>query len=296
MKPHATLAAITVTLTSMAPIALAHPDGHDGTPAPLHVDDSYDECFFDLHPELTQAEFDEFAREGGVVMHDLQLASAEAMRPGDFEVSLDFSRTVIDDSKGAWNNTMSHPTSDHWLGHTRAFPRLSARAGVSRRVGVGVWGTLDPRANYGFLGMHSKVTVVEQDDATPVSVAVRPTAVALLGPEELLVLDLGIDASVSRSYKGLSPYVVHAVPGSRSSHSARRTPSASIASMSSNAWAAATRKRRWARMAPGRSLLTTLYAASFAANSAHSAATGSAAARTRACSSSSQTRARKRGR
>ncbi|MBZ0232339.1 MAG: hypothetical protein K8M05_08305 [Deltaproteobacteria bacterium] len=207
MKPHATLAAITVTLTSMAPIALAHPDGHDGTPAPLHVDDSYDECFFDLHPELTQAEFDEFAREGGVVMHDLQLASAEAMRPGDFEVSLDFSRTVIDDSKGAWNNTMSHPTSDHWLGHTRAFPRLSARAGVSRRVGVGVWGTLDPRANYGFLGMHSKVTVVEQDDATPVSVAVRPTAVALLGPEELLVLDLGIDASVSRSYKGLSPYV-----------------------------------------------------------------------------------------
>lgn len=204
---HALAAILPLALTTLAPTASAHPTGHDGVPPPLHVDDSYDSCFFDLHPELTQAEFDEFAREGGIVMHDLQLAGAAAAGPGVIDVSLDVTYTVIDDSKGAWNNTMSHPTADHYLGHERQIPRLGARVGVHRRVDVGVWGTLDPLANYGFLGVQSKVTIVEQDDSTPVSAAVRPTVVGLLGPEELLVVDLGVDVSVSRRWKGLSPYL-----------------------------------------------------------------------------------------
>ena len=196
-----TLIAVTVpmALAALAPIARAQPA--------LHVDDSYDECFFDLHPELTQQEFDEFAREGGVVMHDYQLASAAPIGKGEIEVALDYTRTVIDDSKGAWNNTMSHPDEDHYLGDVRAFPRLGVRVGVSRRVDVGVWGTLSPGANYGFVGIQSKVTILDQDEAMPVSVAVRPTASALVGPEELLVADFGVDFSVSRNYKGLSPYL-----------------------------------------------------------------------------------------
>jgi hypothetical protein len=204
-----TLAAIlsTTALTGAAPMALADGNGHQHDAPILHVNAAYESCFFDLHPELTQAEFDEFAREGGIVMHDLQLASAAPIGRGQVEIDLDYSRTVIDDSKGAWNNTMSHPTEDHYLGDVRAFPRLGVRVGVARRVDVGVWGTLDPNANYGFLGVQSKVTIVEQDESTPVSVALRPTAVSLLGPSELFVADLGLDASVSRDYKGLSPYL-----------------------------------------------------------------------------------------
>src|SRR5262245_15655267 len=122
MTARRTLAAIVpMALTAIPSVALAD------DPPVLHVDDRYSECFFDLHPELTQAEFDEFAKEGGVVMHDLQLASAAPIGKGRFEVALDYSRTVIDDSKGAWNNTMSHPQADHWLGDVRAFPRLGAR-------------------------------------------------------------------------------------------------------------------------------------------------------------------------
>ncbi len=195
-----------LTLTALEPTAAAHPSGHDGDPAPLHVDDSYDECFFDLHPELTQEEFDEFAKEGSMVMHDHLLASAEAIGPGQVAVSLDYTSTAIDDSKGAWNNTMSHPTEDHWLGHAIAFPRLGVRMGVSRRVDVGVWGTLAPQANYGFIGLESKVTILEQDESMPVSFAVRPTAVSLVGPDELVVFDTGVDFAVSRNFMGLSPY------------------------------------------------------------------------------------------
>jgi hypothetical protein len=204
---HALALIVPVTLTALAPAASAHPTGHDGEPAPLHVDDSYDECFFDLHPELTQSEFDRFAKEGSMVMHDHQLTSAEAIGQGEVAVSLDYTRTAVDDSKGAWNNTMSHPTEDHYLGHSFAFPRLGVAVGVSRRVDVGAWGTLSPGANYGFVGISSKVTLLEQDDRMPVSVAVRPTAVSLLGPDELFVADAGVDVSVSRNFNGLSPYL-----------------------------------------------------------------------------------------
>lgn len=203
MTTRTTLAAIPMTLSMMAPMAVADP--HDSLI--LHVNPAHKECFFDLHPELTQAEFNQFAKEGSVVMHDLQLASAAPIGRGQWEVSLDYSRTVIDETDGAWNNTMSHPTADHWLGNVRAFPRLSARVGVSQRVDVGMSGTFAPWANYGFLGAQSKVTILRQDEAVPVSVAVRPNAMALLGPEELFVLDAGADVSVSHEYKGLAPYV-----------------------------------------------------------------------------------------
>jgi hypothetical protein len=198
---------ISATLALLSARAMAHPDGHDGSPDPLHVvDGSYSECFFDLHPELTQDEFDQWAKEGATVMHDNQLAGAEAIGRGQIEVSVDYNSTAIDDSKGAWNNTMSHPDADHYLGHNLAFPKINVRVGVSRRVEVGTWGTLNPWSNYGFVGLSSKITVLEQRGDMPVSVAVRPTAVALLGPKELFAADTGADFSVSRYYKGLSPY------------------------------------------------------------------------------------------
>jgi len=211
MQPRTALTAIlsAASLVALAPAATAHPN-HDGDlrdDVILHVDDSYDSCFFDLHPELTQDEFDEFTKEGSFVMHDLQLSGAEALGRGQVEVNLDYVSTGVDDTKGAWNNTMSHPTADHYLGDRIASPRLAVRVGVSRRVDLGVWGTLDPQSNYGLVGIHSKVTILEQDADMPVSVAVRPTAVSMLGPDELLVADIGFDLSVSRNYKGLQPYL-----------------------------------------------------------------------------------------
>jgi len=196
MKTTFTLGAI--LLAGMSTTAAAEPM--------LHVGNAYDDCYFDLHPELTQAEFDEFTREGSALLHDQQLAGAEALGRGVVHVSLDYASTAVDDSKGAWNNTMSHPAADHYLGNRLAFPRLGVRVGVASRVDVGAWGTLNPNSNYGFIGLDTKVTILRQDERMPVSFAVRPTAAALLGPEEVLVSDLGFDLSVSRLYKGLAPY------------------------------------------------------------------------------------------
>ena len=195
-------------ILALPSIALAHPTGHDGEPvAGLHVDDSYANCFFDLHPELTQSEFDEFAKEAGAITRFHQISSAETLGRGNFNVSLAMAETPVDDAKGAWNNTMSHPEEDHYLGHEVAFPRIIVRVGVAERVDVGAWATVDPNASYGFVGLDSKISILRQDENNPVSIAIRPNASALLGPKEVWVGNAGVDVSVSRNYKGLSPYL-----------------------------------------------------------------------------------------
>lgn len=109
-----------------------------GTPPHLHVNDAHRDCFFDLHPELTQAEFQEFTAELGSILRFRQLGDVAPRGRGHFDIGVQFASSRIDDSKGAWNNTMSHPTAHHALGRSIQFPRIVARLGVSNRVDIGV--------------------------------------------------------------------------------------------------------------------------------------------------------------
>ena len=172
----------------------------------LHVNDAYRSCFFDLHPELTQQEFEEFAGELGSILRFRQLGDTTTVGRGKVELSVQFASASIDDSKGAWNNTMSHPKADHYLGGSIAFPRIVARFGVSDRVDVGVWGGLDPRSNYGVVGVDTTIALMRQGDGRPVSVSVRPSFTSLLGPREVWAGNVSVDISVSRAFGALSPY------------------------------------------------------------------------------------------
>jgi hypothetical protein len=173
----------------------------------LHVNDAHSSCFFDLHPELTQEEFKEFTAELGSVMRFRQLGDTLTLGKGNIDISVQYATAPIDDSKGAWNNTMSHPTADHYLGRSIEFPRIVARFGVSDRVDVGAWGGLDPHANYGLVGVDTKIALLTQGPARPVSVALRPSFTSLVGPSEVWSSNASIDLSVSRAFGNVSPYV-----------------------------------------------------------------------------------------
>jgi len=172
----------------------------------LHVDDSYESCFFDLHPELTQAQFNEFAGEAGTIARFHQLADARTLGRWRFDVSLQYTDSPIDQAKGAWNNTMSHPEADHYLGDSVSFPRLVLRAGVADSVDVGVWGSLNPLSNYGFLGAETKIALRRDGADFPVAIALRPNATAMIGPAEVWAANLSLDLSVSRTFGGFTPY------------------------------------------------------------------------------------------
>jgi hypothetical protein len=180
----------------------------------LHVNDAYSSCFFDLHPELTQDEFEEFAAELGSILRFRQLGDSGTLGKGKFDLGVQFTSTPIDDAKGAWNNTMSHPTADHYLGRSIAFPRIVARYGVSDRVDAGAWGGVDAHSNYGMIGADAKIALVRQGPGRPVSLSIRPSVTSLIGPSEMRVGNASVDLSVSRAIGPFSPYVGSAASAS----------------------------------------------------------------------------------
>jgi len=192
-----------VAILAPAPASAQQP----GTGRPtLHVSDAYRSCFFDLHPELTKDEFKEFAAELGSVLRFRQLGDTTTLGKGNVDISVQFTSTPVGDAKGAWNNTMSHPAADHWLGESISLPRIVARFGVSDRVDVGAWGGLSPGSNYGLVGADTKIALVRQGADRPVSVSIRPSITSLLGPSEVWAGNASIDVSVSRALGALSPY------------------------------------------------------------------------------------------
>jgi hypothetical protein len=194
--------------------AVAH--ASDATALPqLHVNAAYSSCFFDLHPELTQAQFKEFAGELGSILRFRQVGDPATLGRGNFDIGVQFAVSTIDDSKGAWNNTMSHPTADHYLGDSIAFPRIVGRYGVTDRIDVGAWGGVDVHSNYGMVGVESKIALMQQGSARPVTVSIRPSVTTLVGPNEVWAGNASLDLSVGRSFGPLSPYVGAATTASR---------------------------------------------------------------------------------
>jgi hypothetical protein len=202
-----TIAVSALSLAAFLVPAPASAHGDPGAPAPLHVNTDYSSCFFDLHPELTKEEFKEFTSELGSILRFRQLDDTTTLGKGHFDVSVQMANTPIDDLKGAWNNTMSHPAADHYLGRSISFPRIVARYGVSDRVDVGAWGGYAFGANYGLVGADTKIALMRQGPDRPVSVSIRPSITSLVGPSEIWVGNASIDVSVSRALGPLSPYV-----------------------------------------------------------------------------------------
>lgn len=172
----------------------------------LHVSTAYDDCHFDLHAELTASELREFAGEAGQVVRFRQLTSAETLGTGVMDVSLAYAASFIDDTKGAWNNTMSHPDDLHYLGERLDVPQLHVRVGVTDRIDAELLGTVAVEANYGIAGVGAKIRIFSQADGRPVSLSVRPSVAALLGPSEVQAYNVSADVAVSHAFRGLAPF------------------------------------------------------------------------------------------
>lgn len=193
--------------TTLFPATLAWAHGAETGDVPLHLGDQYGSCYFDLHSDLTRSQFRRFAAEGGQLSQFRTLSSADVLGQWRFDVALAMTHSYIDDGNGAWNNTMSHPEDDHYLGEEVSIPHLMLRMGVTERVDVEVSGTLDPRANYGFLGIGVKTALLQEHAGAPVSVAIRPSLSTLLGPTEVALASLSSELLLSRAAYGLAPFV-----------------------------------------------------------------------------------------
>ncbi|MCC6621873.1 MAG: hypothetical protein IT385_11495 [Deltaproteobacteria bacterium] len=205
--PQVSTALLVVACGLLPTRALAHGGDLSDPRVVLHVGDSYESCYFDLHPELKAGELRHFAAEGGQLIRFRQTSGADTLGAGTVDIGVGYQMFFLDDSKGAWNNTMSHPDAEHYLGQELPAPFLTLRFGITDDVDGELYGTLNPLSNYGFVGLAAKIRVLEQDERTPVSIAVRPSVSGLVGPSELQTWNVSIDLSVSRSFGGLTPFL-----------------------------------------------------------------------------------------
>ena len=155
-------------------------------PAPANAQQA-----FDLRPGLTKAEFAEFTAELGSVLRFRQLGDTTTLGKGHADLGVQFGNM---------------PTENRDLGRSISFPRVVARFGTSDRVDVGAWGGIEPDANYGMAGIDTKIALLRQGPARPVSVSIRPSFTSLIGPSEVWAANASIDVSVSRAFGAVSPY------------------------------------------------------------------------------------------
>src|SRR3954469_13607693 len=89
MKPFSITISIFALAATLAAAPASAQQSNAGLPD-LHVGAGYSNCFFDLHPELTQSQFDEFAGELGSILRFRQLADPATLGRGRVDVSLQY--------------------------------------------------------------------------------------------------------------------------------------------------------------------------------------------------------------
>jgi hypothetical protein len=174
----------------------------------LHVDPALDDCEVHFAPELTQAAYRRFVREFGSVSAFKQGGPPVTLGRGRVALDLEQIYFSVDEASAAWNDTFTHPAADHWLGADKAFPKLRLRVGVTDDVEVGGFFTKSLEANYGWVGVETKWTVLRQQADAPVTLAVRGAYTKTLYVRDMDMHALTGDVSVGRTFwRAVTPYL-----------------------------------------------------------------------------------------
>lgn len=151
-----------------------------------------------------QTDLKAFTAEVGSLLRFRQFSDATTLGRGGVELGVQL--TPADEAKPSWGGLS--------LDQTDALPGVVARVGVSNRVDIGAWGQVNNRSNYAVAGIDSKILLLKEGPGRPVSVAIRPSVGALIGPSEVWAAHASIDLSASRTFGRVSPYVGVATTGS----------------------------------------------------------------------------------
>ncbi|MCO4760818.1 MAG: hypothetical protein KC502_04900, partial [Myxococcales bacterium] len=134
----ATARLVPALLTSLLLLVTAsQAQAHGGAAPSLNLNPGISECMMQFSPQLTLGQFQRFSRQIGLLSAYKQGAPATGIGAGNWNVGINFQSTGLDQFDGAWNNTFTHPESDHYLLPTEGLlkgtlsgPNLYARVGI----------------------------------------------------------------------------------------------------------------------------------------------------------------------
>lgn len=194
-------------IIAAAAFVLAAPMKAQTSHPPLHVDPTVKDCSVEFASNLTQSAFHRFVREFGATSAYKQVAPASALKKGSVSVGIEMMSFNVDQWSDAWNDTFAHPTDHHPLESNHRFPKLKLRVGVADKLDMGVFYSRNPQANYGWVGVDGKYSVMSETNGQPVSVALRAAYTKTLYVSDMDMHAVTTDVSVGRTiWRGFRPY------------------------------------------------------------------------------------------
>ena len=180
----------------------------DDVDEPVHTNDRWEECAMDISPNLTSGQWKQFNKNFSSILYFKPMSGAKPLGKGKIDLSIEISRTKIDEHDGAWTNTFSHPEGDHYLAddsHMLKLPVLTARMGITNELDAGLTYTKAPGSNYSWAGLDAKY-VFHQEKQRGISVATRLSTVVLMGVEDFDYYLAGVDLLASKEIGMFTPY------------------------------------------------------------------------------------------
>ena len=199
---------VLVALLCLVPTAaVAHgPNEHPADPN-LHTLPGLKDCSVAFAPELTQETFAQFVREFGSVSAFKTSLPTTLGRHG-YALGLQQFYFTVEEKSATWNDTFAHPDSYHELGSSHAFPKLTLSYGVTDKLDVGAFYTVNAEANYGWFGLDAEYGLLRQDESSPVSLAIRGAYTKTLFVDDMDMHALSADVSAGRTFwEVLTPYL-----------------------------------------------------------------------------------------
>lgn len=150
---------------------------------------------------LTQSQFKDVSEQLGSFLGYRNMAPAEPLGITGFDVGVEGSAMSIDSNSSYWEAAFGNDAPEY-LGYAR----LRARKGLPFGIDVGAMYAYVPDSNVEAYGFELSKAILEGGVAMP-ALGVRGTYTKLTGLDDLDMQTAGIDASLSKGFAIVTPYI-----------------------------------------------------------------------------------------
>lgn len=150
---------------------------------------------------ITQDNFNSLSKELGAAVGYKNMAPAEPLGITGFDIGLEVEAIDIKKESAYWKSAYNNDAASFLV-----FPKLRVRKGLPFGIDIGAMYTYVPDSNIKLYGAEVSYAILEGGIASP-AIGVRGTYSKLSGVSDLGLQTAGLDASISKGFLFLTPYV-----------------------------------------------------------------------------------------
>lgn len=154
-----------------------------------------------FEPGLVQGQFKDLSKEFGSALAYRNMAPAAPLGITGFDAGVEVSFIDIRKESAYWENAFGGDAPDYLV-----YPRLRVRKGLPFGIDVGAMYSYVPDSNVKVYGAEISKALLEGGVASP-ALGIRGTYTRLAGVDDLELQTAGVDATISKGFAIITPYV-----------------------------------------------------------------------------------------